>query len=341
MNPANQSIFSEELQDRQQLAFRLLQTAVERGSFANAYLLTGRQEADKWMLTKQLAAYFNCLSRLESKYFSCLTNKRNEEDYCQNCRWIARDEHPQAFLTLRSPGEGKKIPVEKARNLSQELSKTSKYTRIICIPNAEQDSFHAESANALLKSIEEPGQRCHFFLFATSAEAVLATIVSRCQQIPCSGKFSSGLWLKTNENSQIDSPEEDPQETLDSIRSKMTDKTRHCLKVPTGGSFLQAANTGQELSRWLLELTENGFSTEDLLDILVSCDLALLGQSKALNEGTSLYLKRLIELAERAKQELSHYVKDHNVLESFSYELMDLRSAYLGDNGIAKDLSKT
>lgn len=337
MNSADKPLFSEELRRRQQLASRLLQAAVEKNSFANAYLLTGRQEADKWLLTTQLAAYFNCLSRPEGKYFSCLTNNRNEEDYCQNCRWIAKDEHPQALLTLRGPSAGKRIPVEKARNLSHELSKTSKYSRLICIPNAEQDIFHAESANALLKSIEEPGFRCHFFLFATSAEAVLATIVSRCQQIPCSGSFSSGLWAKTDTLADHD---EDSPDKLESLRSKMTDKTRLYLTSAAYGSVLQSANTAQELSRWLLELTEDGFTSADLLDMLVSCDLSLLRQSAINDPKTSLYLQRLVELVERSKQELSHYVKDHNVLESFSYQLTDLRSSYLGDPGIAKDLSK-
>jgi hypothetical protein len=45
---------------------------------------------------------------------------------CQNCRWLFQDEHPKAWLVLSAEaGKSGKIPVEAARNLSEELARTS------------------------------------------------------------------------------------------------------------------------------------------------------------------------------------------------------------------------
>jgi DNA polymerase-3 subunit delta' len=46
------------------------------------------------------------------------------------------------------------------------------------------DRLRGTSANALLKTIEEPPPGVMFILVARSADAVLPTIVSRCQQVP-------------------------------------------------------------------------------------------------------------------------------------------------------------
>ncbi|MBA3857837.1 MAG: hypothetical protein C0507_13095, partial [Cyanobacteria bacterium PR.3.49] len=54
------SIFDRHLCQRQQLAANLLTGALIKGRLANAYLLTGRIDVDKWQLAKQMAAFLNC-----------------------------------------------------------------------------------------------------------------------------------------------------------------------------------------------------------------------------------------------------------------------------------------
>src|SRR5579883_2201008 len=116
-------IFEAELQERQPVASRLLTAALKRKSLSNAYLFSGRSIADKWLLAQRLAAFLNCISREADDYFSCISQPKTSgsqsqhDSYCQNCRWIADGEHPQAWMILAGQGESGKIPVEKARQL--------------------------------------------------------------------------------------------------------------------------------------------------------------------------------------------------------------------------------
>jgi DNA polymerase-3 subunit delta' len=50
----------------------------------------------------------------------------------------------------------------------------------------EAEAMNKEAANAFLKTLEEPPPHAHFVLVSDSPEALLETIVSRCQRIPFS-----------------------------------------------------------------------------------------------------------------------------------------------------------
>ena len=178
-------IFSDELRLSQYLPTRILQSALERGRLQQAYLLTGRSIDDKWRLVIALTSYLNCKKLNENQNRSCSSaNTLAEEHWCLDCRWLAEKKHPQALHILTSTDtRSGKIAVEKARELSQELAKSSQHYRAAVIDNAEQDIFHRPAANALLKTIEEPKSPCIFFLFSLTADNVLPTIVSRCQVI--------------------------------------------------------------------------------------------------------------------------------------------------------------
>ena len=53
--------------------------------------------------------------------------------------------------------------------------------RVLLLVHPEE--LHSASANALLKSLEEPGDRVFFILLSAQPRAVLETIISRCQQL--------------------------------------------------------------------------------------------------------------------------------------------------------------
>lgn len=325
-------IFDSALQERQQLATRLLGAALTRKSLANAYLLTGRAMADKWLLARQTAAFLNCLSRSENDFFSCLSQAVPPEKTCQNCNWIASGEHPQAWLLLEGQGESQKIPVEKARQLTDELGKTSRYMRVIIIPHAEQDCLHMAPANALLKNIEEPQDNTVFIMFAASHEQVLPTIVSRSQVLPVINKFSRGLWLDETE-----SKSSEPSK-LEMLKSEFIHAARNRLSGHSSmhGSFLKEVSESHDLSNRLLDLSEEEeLEPEILIDVLCAAELEVLRESAAQNR-SSEYLSKLMELSESSKQQLNHYVRKNNVLETFAYSLTELRLKHLGDLRLAK-----
>lgn len=291
-------IFDQNLCERQQLATAMLAAAVSHNRMANAYLLTGRNIDDKWLIARQLAAYLNCQKDNKAKAGSCLVAPDwpgRAREICQNCRWISTGEHPQAWLVLSADENKKtgKIPVEKARLIACELAKNSLFTRLVIIPDASEESFHRPSANALLKTIEEPGASCHFFLFASEEKDCLPTVISRCQVIPVLKPGSFCLCF-----GQAD------QETAAQMQSGSA--------FP--GTSLPAV---LEWSADLLELAQQTGQAQLLLDIVVSKELERL-RSKSDTPAVSLYLSRLVELAETSKRQLDHFVQPKFAFESFA-----------------------
>lgn len=86
------------------------------------------------------------------------------------------EKHPD-FMTLNEEGE---IPVEKVRELiaSVSLGPIAGTKKVVIINNAEQ--LNKSGANALLKTLEEPGESTVLILVAS--ERPLLTILSRCQK---------------------------------------------------------------------------------------------------------------------------------------------------------------
>ena len=85
---------------------------------------------------------------------------------------------------IQSLDESKNIPVEAIKNLKDNLYFKSSKRKVVIIFNAEYLSFgSAESANMLLKVIEEPPANTTFILIADSLNKVKDTIQSRCQKI--------------------------------------------------------------------------------------------------------------------------------------------------------------
>lgn len=338
-------IFDLQLNSRQPLATKLLESAVRRGQLANAYLFAGRALDDKWLLAKQLACFLNCrrvfgedrsllvLSELPNRR-SCLIE--NPTSPCQNCEWILSNEHPQAWLTLAGDKPGQKVPVEKARAMVGELGKTSRYFRIIVVPNAQQEIFHRPAANALLKSIEQPPPDCIFVLFADNSEAVLPTIVSRSQVILASQPAGMKLWTDSHAATTGDADAVKLEATLRAVRAKLVGDARRAWSGTAPPSLLKSVTSGADLLAELNQLMEDGAEPDALVDLIADSELEAL-RSKALQDcSTSDYLTALLELTEKTKLQMEHYVKAGTAFESFIYSLNNLRGKYQGETNLAK-----
>lgn len=340
MNSKNTAIFSPSLRAAQPLACDIFEAALLRGRLANAYLLTGRCLDEKLLLTRELAAYLNCSSRAGSEAESCVSKQLPAANYCQNCSWIVADEHPQALQKLAGEGRSQKIPVEKVRLMTEELAKTSSYVRVILIPEADQDTFHRPAANALLKNVEEPPEKCLFIFCADSSEDVLATIVSRCQCVPVNKKLALGHWEPALISAQVE-----VKARWDAARSALLAASRKSFgsQFKTGNSYLRSVNDSletaqnlQEMTKQFQELLDCDFAVEQILDLVVACDLEVLRESAMDEADSAAYLKKLLKLVEEAKSQVNHYVKAGNVIESFSFALGELRYQYSGEISLAK-----
>ena len=101
---------------------------------------------------------------------------------CRQCDFNKAQTHPD--LKLVEPEEkGKSIKVDQVRELVSFLNQTAQQGgyRITIIAPAEK--MNINSANALLKSLEEPGDKTVLLLLTDSPGQLLPTIRSRCQRV--------------------------------------------------------------------------------------------------------------------------------------------------------------
>ena len=101
---------------------------------------------------------------------------------CDDCRRVARRTHPDVHYLAPESATG--YLIAQTRDLLEDvvLSPIRARGKVYIIDRAEQ--LRANTANALLKTLEEPPANVTFILLGTSTDVMLPTIVSRCQCVP-------------------------------------------------------------------------------------------------------------------------------------------------------------
>jgi DNA polymerase III delta prime subunit len=310
-------VFDKEITDKQPFATSLIESAIKKNRLAHAYLLTGRALSEKWIFAQQLSIFLNCSSIKDwATDRACRFSQRTKEEYCLNCRWIGESKHPQAWLQLTSEGnKSGKIPVEKARQISSELAKCSDYFRTVIVEDASQEAFHRPAANALLKTIEDPGDRCIFLLFSDREEDVLPTVVSRCQVVPLqnSGDSDTALWSAAN-NQSAKPPEAKELEALKEAFERIfaAKDSRETARALEFSKDIQAA----------LDETEDSTLT---IDFAVNLEVGRLGKRSVEDKQTAGYLADLLWLAQESKLQIEQYVSAKAAIETFVLSWWQLR----------------
>jgi DNA polymerase-3 subunit delta' len=99
---------------------------------------------------------------------------------CRACRFLVTGTHPD-FCTIK-PEEKGVIKIEAVRALIEMIAKTPQYApmRIVLIEDAH--CMNQASANALLKTLEEPPNSTLFLLETDDISALPLTVRSRCEK---------------------------------------------------------------------------------------------------------------------------------------------------------------
>ncbi len=101
---------------------------------------------------------------------------------CSACRRITARTHPDT-LWVEPQKKSRIISIDQVRDLMQRVYRSSFEGGWKAIIIAGADRMNAAAANALLKTLEEPPPKTLLLLLTDSPEALLPTILSRCQLI--------------------------------------------------------------------------------------------------------------------------------------------------------------
>ncbi|MBU0996785.1 MAG: AAA family ATPase [Firmicutes bacterium] len=161
----------ESLSTYQSHVARILQNSFKYNKLAHAYIFEGPKGTKRFDTAVFFAKALLCSSP-DADHNPC--------GICHNCKRIDHDTHPNVFIVTR---DGEQIKKKQMKDLINEFSKASVENgpRVYIIDEAER--LNQESANTLLKTMEEPGADIYQIMVTDQINSLLKTIVSRAQVI--------------------------------------------------------------------------------------------------------------------------------------------------------------
>ncbi len=254
-----------------------------RARLPHALLLSGQRGIGKFALARQFAESLLC-EQPGAAQEAC--------GHCAACGWLRQGNHPD-FRLLQpealageaagsepdASGSKKKpsqqITIDQIRDLDEFLHVGThrQGARIVLIHPAE--AMNRATANAILKSLEEPIPGTLFLLVSSEPERLLPTIRSRCQAMPV--------------------PLPSAARAQDWLRQAGVSDAANCLAL-AGGSPLLAVELGSQEERALLDALTGFLAQGGGLDALAAAT-ALERIIKA--DRRAAPLKRLVEWSQK------------------------------------------
>jgi DNA polymerase-3 subunit delta' len=148
-------------------AIELLERGCAEGHLSHAYLFAGPPRIGKTTVALHLAQTLNCL---DSQVRPC--------GRCSSCRKVQRGVHPDVRVLDEAASS---IKIEHIRELQREMALSPFEGRWRVSVLCDFQRATPEAANCLLKTLEEPPPKAVIVLTAVEAQALLPTIISRCQ----------------------------------------------------------------------------------------------------------------------------------------------------------------
>ncbi len=165
MNPSNDQVYP-----WQEQVWKTLTGRFPR--LGHGLLFYGKKGCGKYAFAQHFLSWVLCLNKQPDA--AC--------GECSSCLWLKSDTHPN-YVHISTDEDNKKqnakIKIEKIRELLPFVQQTVDGWRVIVIEPAE--ALNIASSNALLKTLEEPGEKVLIILLAAHYLKLPATIRSRLQ----------------------------------------------------------------------------------------------------------------------------------------------------------------
>ena len=153
----------------QNLALQRIKTDIKEKKLPGAYLFTGPSGVGKLMAAVSFARALNCK---EDNLIGC--------GQCSSCHKMEHGNHPN--LRIVNP-DGQSIKIEQIRSLRTESGYTLYEGRKKVWIINEAEKLTRETANSLLKILEEPPPQLIIVLITHMPCSLLLTILSRCRVV--------------------------------------------------------------------------------------------------------------------------------------------------------------
>ena len=152
----------------QSTAAYFLTAVIQSNKAAHAYLFAGPLGSSKTEAARAFAQALLC--------------PKGGGDNCDSCMRVAHSTHPDFHII--APAGVRGYVVEQIQEIiaSAGMAPVRSHRKVYLLTRA--DLLSSNAANALLKTLEEPPDDTVFILLARNRDAVLETIISRCQVLP-------------------------------------------------------------------------------------------------------------------------------------------------------------
>lgn len=161
----------------QQLLWQQLDELLVQRRLPHALLLSGAEGIGKERFAKAFSARLLCQSPRDG--VAC--------GQCKNCSLLAAGTHPDfMWLTLQTDEKtgktAKAIRVDQIRELVEFAAKSAQMGGWRVVVMTPAHLLNVQAANALLKTLEEPGRETALILLTSQPLSLMPTLRSRCQQ---------------------------------------------------------------------------------------------------------------------------------------------------------------
>jgi len=169
---------------------------------------------------------------------------------CVACQQIHEHKHVDV-VWIEPEKKSRVVGVDRIRELQRVIYQTSYSGGWKAVVFVGADRIGEEAANSFLKTLEEPPARCIFFLLTDTPQAILPTILSRCQRLLLSSEsevlpepwrsalieilatpLGGGLMGRLTRSSRLDKLLSDVKKTVEKEEKKRYQEEQDAMRNP-------------------------------------------------------------------------------------------------------------